>query len=665
MGLDPNAKGVPKLVESTEPAESSSATNPTGIFAAFTEAAAVPESTPVQPVNAAGMPQVHEVVFPSPDSAGLSMSEHFDALLNSLRSMDAGERVQLASAPPPAANSDPLQLRSRIETNADSDELRLPPSTPSKDGFTQLFHSLTDTPPIPSASPTAFSFAGEATRTVGEPTSVPIVTSEKAEPPPSSFTRLLRSLDTEARKTSSDASSATAMYTRNPLSEAGIAPSSIRSADAGGSESEVATKVMPVFTAHRLVPPAQQVAAPPVTDSLTQRPQGVPEASNASTPPFTASGAFTQLFRAMDSEQSASHAIQPQPQPFTIRVGPPPSSPASDGAFTKLFNSSASSDLAQQEGIRAPVESPASKPANSISRSASLTQMLSNLGSQQPQGQQSVGQQNSSAVFSASGQGSPEIPSGLRSTPTTEPTVDHQQSSFSNSLSDYLNRLVEPTPPLVSKSPAPTPGQFTVAYDAFTAGSEPVRSNAVPSAPPTALDPPSRPPLAYSQPVMASNSRVQDVTRTFRPPGVEPPLESPPPAGASEFTRIIQASSLREKAMQQAEQAPEAAAFTAAPAAPTPGSPAGGAIPRVPQFPRPNSMSPVAYGSAPAPHLPGGTPSLPNLSQPWMPAAPQLQPPSPTATSSDKARPMLPLVLILIIFFLLAILAAVIFLFKH
>jgi hypothetical protein len=173
----------------------------------------------------------------------------------------------------------------------------------------------------------------------------------------------------------------------------------------------------------------------------------------------------------------------------------------------------------------------------------------------------------------------------------------------------------------------------------------------------------------------------------------EPAMAAPPPpsssSGPSEFTRILDASKLREMAMRGG-QAPSAAA--PAPAAapqnvappppqfqmpnyPVPGMPAAPGMPQAGAFPPPQpgqipGYPPMNYGAHPgaAPGMLGTTPQMPGMyapvppPMPVVPPIPAVKPPEPAA---GKLQQFIPLLLVLIIVMLVVLLVTVIFLLKH
>jgi CASK-interacting protein len=196
---------------------------------------------------------------------------------------------------------------------------------------------------------------------------------------------------------------------------------------------------------------------------------------------------------------------------------------------------------------------------------------------------------------------------------------------------------------------------------------------------PQSPPPPSRPDAFTSlygerQPIAPPVERMQSTLATpnfNQPPGTEfaaPPRNTPPdpaPAsgGASDFTRIIQASSLREQALRLGEQPIEAAKQATPPPPPPPQSQMPGYPPVAGQFPHPNVLPPLNFGhGGPVQPAQSFKPAAPNLAPPqWMPP----EPPPLLATPAAKTPQFLPLVLIGIIFVLIVVLVAVIFLLKR
>jgi hypothetical protein len=166
-------------------------------------------------------------------------------------------------------------------------------------------------------------------------------------------------------------------------------------------------------------------------------------------------------------------------------------------------------------------------------------------------------------------------------------------------------------------------------------------------------------------------------------PGTTTPAPVAPPesSGPSEVTRIINASKLREDALRGGgARASQPAAASAPPPAAGPGMPAipGVVPPPAPQFSPQSLMHPgglPVHGSAAPPamgagmgHM-GGAGAAGGMNMPHMQAsAMNLKPPAalvPAQAAPNKLQQMIPLLLVVIIFLLVALLVTVIFLVKH
>lgn len=140
-----------------------------------------------------------------------------------------------------------------------------------------------------------------------------------------------------------------------------------------------------------------------------------------------------------------------------------------------------------------------------------------------------------------------------------------------------------------------------------------------------------------------------------------PPARPPTVSGPSEFTRLINASALREAGLR--------GGGAAAPAHAAPGAASSSApLPGMGSFSvTPPTLPGVGGASFSTPHLPGGasasvsTPVLhaPQIPQVRLPGAPTI-----TATPAARLQKFVPLLLILVIFLLAAILVAVVVLMK-
>jgi len=198
----------------------------------------------------------------------------------------------------------------------------------------------------------------------------------------------------------------------------------------------------------------------------------------------------------------------------------------------------------------------------------------------------------------------------------------------------------------------------------------PVRQEARPM-PPAAAPPAGGGPGVWTQTFASLSSAAPPAAappapQSWQPP-VAPAMPGPPPSssGPSEFTRILDASKMREQAMKGG--APSAPAGP--PAAPAQGfapmppmqMPAFQAppMPQVPPMPQAQPMG----GMKPMPH-PGGfaPPPMPGgFAAPQMPA-PQL--PAVQAPPAGKLQQMVPMLLVVAIVLLVVVLVTVIFLLK-
>jgi hypothetical protein len=129
----------------------------------------------------------------------------------------------------------------------------------------------------------------------------------------------------------------------------------------------------------------------------------------------------------------------------------------------------------------------------------------------------------------------------------------------------------------------------------------------------------------------------------------QPAMTAPPVSGQSEFTRILDASRMREMGLRGgsgAEGVPQA-------------GPA--AQPAMPPVPPPQPPPPGGFAGYPMPGYPAYTPpAAPQMAAPAMPAAPAVQP-APDA----KTPQVLPLILIGVILLLVVVVIALVFLMKR
>jgi molecular chaperone DnaK len=218
---------------------------------------------------------------------------------------------------------------------------------------------------------------------------------------------------------------------------------------------------------------------------------------------------------------------------------------------------------------------------------------------------------------------------------------------------------VAPPPPRAPAGSGPGPGLWTQTFEALSKSPE----AAPPVAPSWTPPPSSAPPPVYSAP-SPSTMPVSG----FTPSALPAPA---PAAGPSEFTRILDASRLREMAMRGGGSAQGAAESAAAGAVPPPSAP-GMQMPAYPAItpPTPPAMPQGGgFAAPPRPQAPAfstmPTPHAPAMSMPAAPAVPTPQPPAVKPPAAGKLQSFVPLMLVMIIVLLVVLLVTVIFLMKH
>jgi hypothetical protein len=237
-----------------------------------------------------------------------------------------------------------------------------------------------------------------------------------------------------------------------------------------------------------------------------------------------------------------------------------------------------------------------------------------------------------------------------------------------------------PTPrreeaPLSSPQQGVGPGAWTQTFASLSEEPAAPKSKAPDWAPPQALPPA----LGFkAAPEVYPQSNVRE-------PAMNAPAPSSSSSGPSEFTRILDASRIREMAMK-GEQAAAAESAPAAPppqrmAAPIPPPPPppmpnysvpvappavgmhGGGVPRPGVYPPSVPQAPGMY--APTPHVPQA-PGM-YIPPPPMPAVPQAPPPPKPAVQppANKMQQIVPILLVVVIVLLVVLIVTVIFLMKH
>jgi hypothetical protein len=628
-----------------------------------------------------------------PDSANTFVkspaSSGFTQLLQAISENPAAPSVAPPPSPPP------------IQTNPAPSQ-----ASSSAASFTRLLRALDAdqaSPPIPSVT---------APPAQVEP-SRPGAQTRYTTPAENPATSILRTPESAAKPTSPPVAP-TAVF-QSPFLQS--APSSEPKIDSSSRSAGSFTQLFQALDPKAPDQPAQQA----------QRAQPAPTAQPSSTPPPVASpdspkspGTFTQFFSAIDPPITPAPSA---PTPATAihqsaATPPPPADPAA-GSFTQLFQAIDQGSAPAKTSIRPEPQSPAMPAVPETNSPGSFTQLFQAVGSSAteppPAAPRSFNPPPTPAnthptppggsfteLFRAIDPGTnPQPPAPIaQRPPSTMATVpaNNPEPPPASSFTQIF-RAIEGTPPSsAGENPPQTWGQAPQSQNApivpppyappvseapRSEGSNLTQllrnldqSGSVEPLPP----PPARKPDAFTSLYGERQSPINQVermqsaspaTNVVQPPRTDfaavPGRTAPPEpaAGASDFTRIIQASSLREQALRQGEQSIEAPkpAASAAPAAPMPSQPPipgfPGAAP--PQFPHPSVLPPLNFGQGGA--MPPAQPfRAPNLAPPqWMPPAPQPPAPAPPA----KAQPLLPLILIGIIFLLIVVLVAVIFLMKR
>jgi hypothetical protein len=642
-------------------------------------AAELPPSSFVKSELPPPKPDPANTFVKSPASAG------FTQLLQAISEKPAAPSVAPPPSPPPIqTNPAPSQVSSsaasftRILRALDADQASppTPPVTPPAqvEPLRQEAQTRYTMPPAESHATSVLRTpepAAKSTPPPAAPTAVfqspfihPVSASEpEIEPPPSagSFTQLFQALDPKAPD-----QPAQPAPTAQPSPISPLPPPSADSPKSPGTFTQFFSAIDPP------IPPAP--SAPTLATAIHQ---------SAATPPppaDPAAGSFTQLFQAIDQGSPAAKTpLRPEPQSPAMPAVPEPHSP---GSFTQLFQAVGSSATEPPPAPAPRSFNPSPTPANThpTPPGGSFTELFRAIDpGTNPQPPAPIAQRPPSTMATVPGNNpEPQPPSSftqifraIEGTPPPSaaeyplqtwgqapqsqsapivpppyaPPVHEAPHSEGSNLTQLLRNLdqsgsVEPPPP----SPAKKPDAFTSLYGERQSPINQVERMQSAS-----------PATNVGQPPRTDFAAV---------PGRTAPPDSPV-GGASDFTRIIQASSLREQALKQGEQSIEApkAAAPAAPAAPIPSQPQipgfPGAAP--PQFPHPSVLPPLNFGQGGA--MPPAQPfRAQNLAPPqWMPPAPQPPAPAPLA----KAQPLLPLILIGIIFLLIVVLVAVIFLMKR
>lgn len=490
------------------------------------------------------------------------------------------------------------------------------------------------------------------------------------------------------------------------------APRSAPSDPAAGGGNPGFTQLLRALGTQPISPPIPPPAPPPV--AAAPRPPAQPfEAPTSEPRPAQNEASFTTLLRSLSAEEMSQPSV-PRPAPPTIQE---PSSraaaPAGSGGFTELLRMVPASDSAA-DSPRQPSPKPSFSPAPASPRTnepGEFTRLFSSLeaGPRPPAPQPPP---------SAEGSGSPSFTRMLAMEPGgPKPGFAQEEPDFGG------GRYAAPDSPRPSGPIAPA---RTMEFGSSSLAEPPLAEpSPLPSSPSGGgvgitrlirlLDEPAAPPPGVAE------QAPQNLSGGTEQPGATFSMASPaaPPsatAGPSEYTRILDASRMREFELSANRgagaaqpvappQAPPGAAMPGfqppqfqPPQAPAPG--AGMAMPgfQPPQFQPVPGMPYAAMPPAAAPHA-GGYPPMPGAQMPaaamapnpqgyiaggaaaatprmpgapafggmpQMPVAPAPPPPAPAAQPPlGKAQQFVPLLLVLIILLLVGLLVTVIFLMKH
>jgi len=428
-------------------------------------------------------------------------------------------------------------------------------------------------------------------------------------------------------------------------------------------------------------------ASPPAETPMREAPaaRSIPEEPRR-TPAASGSGGFTELLRTAPSGDAGLNApAMPGPGPgetpfFAGGAGTIPAPAESKpGTFTQLFGA-----VGGEASAPAPAASDRPAGDSSAGGPGSFTRMLS-LEPQPPARQPDFQEERRPLPGSVNygitpGMPGPAAPSrDPFAAPAEAKPVESTPPGSGAGITRLIQMLDEPSKePAARVEAAPVspprgvePGVWTQTFASLATPSEP--------APPPAKAP------AWAAPPMPA-AAPPPAPAQF-PGGPIEPVVHPAASGPSEFTRILDASRMREMAMRGGSgaanlpqaplpQAPAPLPPPAMPSYPLPAAPpmggmqGMGAMPQPGLYPPPLPQPPTypmsyAPPAAAMPAAGGSLPQPPGMyapAPPPMPAAPQAPPVKPPDAGMGK---WVPLLLVMIIVLLIALLVTVIFLMKH
>jgi len=467
------------------------------------------------------------------------------------------------------------------------------------------------------------------------------------------------------------------------------APETRRPAQESGFTSLLRTLDSPEAAATPAEDPMKTVQ--PAVRSIPEEPRRAPAAS--------APGGFTELLRTTaggDPELSGPQMERPGPGEAPVSGGAAGAIPApienKPGTFTQLFGTLGGGEASAS----VPTASDRETGDSSGGRAGSFTRMLS-LEQQSSAAEPAFHEERKPLPGSLDYGHTPGMagPAEASRDPFSPPPVAEAQPVQSTPPGVGITRLIQmldepskPSAPRMEVAPVSPPrgkepGVWTQTFASLATPNEP--------AAPAAKAPNWPPPQAQQPASRAPTGREAQFPGSLSEPAVIASGAVSGTSGPSEFTRILDASRMREQAMRGApgaassSPAPPPQSFAPAPppvpmpnypvpAAPPMGGmqglggmphPGGYAPPQPPQVPGyPMSYGPQA-GAIPSPG--GSLPQPPGMYAPAppMPAVPPAPPVKPAEPGMGKLQQFVPLLLVLIIVLLVVLLVTVIFLMKH
>ena len=485
------------------------------------------------------------------------------------------------------------------------------------------------------------------------------------------FTQLLRTLGSDLPSPAVAAAPIPAPETRRPIQESGLT-------------SLLQTPGPPPSS----VPPEDPIKRiEPAVPSIAEEPRRAPTAPGT--------GGFTELLQTIPG--GAAEFGDPQTQALTQPAGlgeapdagsatrgipaPPENKP---GTFTQLFGTLGGTEASPP----APIERGTGESTHG--GAGSFTRMLS-LEQQSAPAAPPFHEENKPSAASLDYGHTPQTAEPARtsrdpfsSSPLRETQPDQSMPPGSGAgITRLIQMLDQPTSASaqrmedapVSVPPGKGPGIWTQTFASLATPNEP----AAPEAKTPEWTPPPAPPLAPGPAV----ARDAHFSGSQNEPAVSASAAAGITAGPSEFTRILDASRIRELAMK-GSQAPQAATPPPPPQSfapltplpipsyPVPVPPYAGGVPHPGVYPPPQPQMPgypMNYGPhAGAMPAPGG--SLPQPPGMYIPASPMpAVPPAPQVTPIEpglgKLQQYVPLLLVVTIVLLVVLLVTIIFVMKH